>query len=244
MCNQKSVFLLSVLLLFGYTCFAVAQTSADEQAVRGNRPDTNSVWKLSLHNYVHRVDSVPATITGGCVSLTSGTLATSLLLMAMDVSGKNEKNELRKKKIDSLSLQLRTKRDSLEIFADLDNLIFQRFLAAYKLPHATAADKKKKDSIIYATLNEATSSPLKAAKLIQRILYLANQAVGLSAPNVASDVRASSVLLNASFDAIVIIADDDIGQLRPRESKPFQLSRDQIVKQEKILFNHIMRKPN
>ena len=202
--------------------------------------DSDTVWKLNLSDYVHRVDSIPATITGGCVSLTTGTMATSLLLMALDISRKKEVNSTRKTEIDNLITKLREKRDSLAQSADYDNHIFQLFLTAYKLSHGTPAEKIRRDSIIHATLLEATNSPLKAAQLIERILLLFEKAVNLSADNVFSDIKASTILLNASFEAIIFIANDNIRQLKPLESASCKKRRDTIIKNEKSTFHKIM----
>ncbi len=238
------LFFFYVMLIGLYNNSLSAQTTIKQPNNISNRTDSSTVWKMNLSKYIYRIDSLPATITGGCVALTCGTIDVSLLLMALDVSSKNEKNTIKKKGIDSLIVELRIKRDSLSKLADYDNMIYQRFIAAYKLPHSNNIEKGIKDSILHITLLEATFSPLKAAHLIERILLLSANSIKLSGNTVFSDVKASTVLLNASFDAIIILADDNIEQLGSLEGEPFKRDRDLIVEMEKIIFNSIIATKN
>lgn len=240
MCSLKFVYIIFFIILMDLCCATLSAQIGTSQDAATSVMDSDTVWKLNLSDYVHRVDSIPATITGGCVSLTSGTMATSFLLMALDISGKKEANNIRKKKINNLIIRIREKRDSLGQSADYDNRIFHLFLTAYKLPHGAPAEKLRRDSIIHAALLEATNSPLRAAQLIERILLLCEKSVNLSADNVFSDFKASTILLNASFEAIIFIANDNIRQLNPLESAAFKKRRDTIIKNEKSTFHNIM----
>lgn len=200
----------------------------------------NTVWDLRLEDYLNKVDSSTPTITGGCVTLTSGAMASTLLLMALDLSEKKEIDSTRKELIRHIILNIKSKRDSLKIAADKDNDIFQNFLKAYKLPKSTKDESNYRKTTIHNLLIESTKSPLDAAFLIERLLYQIKESQNLINSRYSSDLRASTYMLNAAFDAIINIANDNISQLAESESEEFRLSRDLIIKREKLTFNKIM----
>jgi formiminotetrahydrofolate cyclodeaminase len=200
--------------------------------------DSGSVKLMTISRILNIVDSPTPKITGGCISLSIATLSNSMMLMAMDVSGKNETDSRRNVEINILKEKLRSYRDSLADAADNDNKLFQRFLSAYQLPHGTPAEKKSRDSVIHRTLIDATNSPLAAAALINNILSIHNRLTALVAQNVRSDVLAGAVMLDGAFHAIIIIADDNINRLNSGEKPEFQKKRNLLVQAEKDVCRH------
>lgn len=240
--NKKPLSLKKVCHIFLFIWIFLSSTQPFAQIKRSDViPDSISVWNLKLKNYIQKVDTEKPTITGGCVILTNSALSTSILLMALDISLKKEHDAARKEKIENLISILRPKRDSLETMADKDNVIFQNFLNTYRLPHNTPKEIKLRDTAINGLLIEATKSPLDSARLILRILSTWKDAYELTSKNVLSDVKASGILLNATFDAIIIIANDNITMLSESDRHIYETSRDTTIQKEKLFLDYILK---
>ena len=126
----------------------------------------SSVWNLKLNDFINKVTRKHPQITGGCVTLTSAALANSVIIMALEVSVTKERNAQIIKSVDSLNSLLKIKKDSLQGLADLDLIIFKKFLDIYKLPAITPQQKKIRDSLSNNALIEATRSPLTAGMVL------------------------------------------------------------------------------
>jgi len=193
-----------------------------------------SVWTITLAEYKDRLAQTNPTITGGCVTLTTATLATDLLVMVLKVSTVHSKGAM-KNFIDSLTEQVVSMRDTLAMLADTDNYIFQDFIAAYHLPHETTQETTQRTTVIHNLLIRATNSPIDAADRLCQLFYLIQAARRIVSENVKSDVASCLLLLDASFKALTTLAKDNISQMpeaqRPSYEKRLQdlISKEQIV---------------
>ena len=192
-----------------------------------------SVWTITLAEYKDRLAQSSPTITGGCVTLTTATLATDLLVMALKVSTVHAKGAP-KKLIDSLTDQVVSIRDTLAMLADTDNYIFQDFIAAYHLPHGTPQESAQRTTTIHNLLARATTSPIDAAARLCQLFHLINAAWKIVSENVKSDVTSCSFLLDASFKALTTLAKDNINQMPENQRPTYEKRLQEIITRERI----------
>lgn len=200
-----------------------------------------SVWRLSLEEFISTVEKTPTTILGGCVSITESAISLSVMIMALEVSKAHEKNEVRIKAIDSINQRLRVFEDSLKKAADYDNVIYRRFLAAYKLPGGTRQQIAFKDSVIYATSLDATESPLNAARIMVSTLELMGKSIAYCSHITKSDGLASATLLKGAVDAILQLADTDIAALKENDQQGFIYELKQYNERSAALLDEIKK---
>lgn len=215
--------------------FAGKISAQQKNKVLENSSALPTVWQLKLIDYLNLMDRPKPVITGGCVSLTEAALSANLLLMALQVSGGHATGSS-KITIDSLIALAAEKRDSLSMLADTDNNIFQQFIEVGHLPHQSPAQQRFKDSSMHALLLKATNSPINSAKQVLSVFELFRPAEKVTAQVVFSDVKSAENLLNGCFQALVILAKDDIGQLPSRERAAFQMEVDHMTAKEKTIF--------
>lgn len=201
-----------------------------------------SIWQLSLDEFTSKAEKTPATILGGCVSITEGAISISVMIMALEVTKSHEKNEARKQTIDSMNHVFKMIRDSLKILADNDNLIFKRFLDVYHLPSSTADQKRFKDSVKYEVLIEATESPLKSARTMLLALKLMKRSISYCSSSTKSDGSASATLLAGAIQAILQIADSDIAALKGKEKSKLLLQRNKYEENMVSIMGKIKNK--
>lgn len=203
--------------------------------------DSNTVWRLSLTEFIQRSEGKHADILGGCVSITEGAMATSVIMMALEVTTSRDtnmpslKNELINRMIDSL----KSMQDSLTLMADRDRSMFKVYLKVYHLNSKTAAEKRIRDSAIGAANLEATIPPIQSAGIMIGILQILERSIPLCSKATISDAFASAHLLKGALDATLAIANDDIRQLKMKDKVTFEKISKRYADQSSLLIKQI-----
>jgi formiminotetrahydrofolate cyclodeaminase len=207
-----------------------------------NTADSTPVWDLTISHFLNKVATLPSTITGGCASLTSGATPISLMMLALEISKSKLKDSTKKIKVEKIISELKKKQDTILIFAAKDMEIFQKFLQVSHLPKSTYQEKRFRDSAYHKALIDATESPLEAAQLVARIFRIINQSIEYSSQNVISDMGASTFLLGGTFDAILLLAQDNINSFKGDEMNKFIKIKSIAIKQADGYRQNIFRK--
>jgi formiminotetrahydrofolate cyclodeaminase len=173
---------------------------------------SGSLWTLTAAQLRERVASTDATPGGGSVSIVVAVLAIASIQKAVTVSLKKSAADLaRHQNLSYLNSQASALLVSLSEFADADSLVFQRYLEAGLLPHATEIEKVVRLRAREAGLVRATEIPLEAATEMVRGLELGEAAAALVDHHVRSEALAGRVLLRASIKAMLFSVDANLG---------------------------------
>ncbi len=203
-----------------------------------------SVWNLTLTEYIEKASKTPATITGGCVSICEGVIAISLLRLTIEVTSHKEKNANKKLALAKFADTLLEKQNVLKQLADSDLTIFHQFLVDGKLPSYTQQEIRYKASVTYEALLHATASPLKSAQIMLDAIEIELQSVPYISSNVISDIGASSHLLGAALNAVLLLAKDNINQLRNEDKADFLKTYWLLKKRNDVCLNKILAAVN
>jgi formiminotetrahydrofolate cyclodeaminase len=158
---------------------------------------------LSLVQFLEATNQERPDITGGCVLLTSATLTTSMILMALKIS---------RKKVDDVAVRRIRSRKINTIVS------FQR-----QLLDAAATDLKRFDEYrnvlksrsrfktqkLISSLIKANDSLLDAAVLLNRVIEEAKSTLADLDETVKCDVEAGILVLDATFKGIRVLSDSN-----------------------------------
>src|SRR5690606_15001199 len=109
---------------------------------------------------------------GGSVAALSGAMAAGLLTMVCDLTiGKKQYADF-EEEAQSLRARAEEQRAELEQLAQADIDVFNKLMAAYKLPRTTDADAATRRAAIQKVTRQATEVPLRVARATVALLPL------------------------------------------------------------------------
>ncbi|MEZ2339221.1 cyclodeaminase/cyclohydrolase family protein [Mucilaginibacter sp. RCC_168] len=170
----------------------------------------NSLLNNSLSKLINDVASDSPTPGGGSVSVVSAALGLSLVIMAAEISKKNNSSM----DLENLILETKSASESLLGFADKDIEVFNQYMFALKLPKHNDEEKQVRNEAIQAAAKMATESPLKAAAEIVKSMKLTKRLLPFIKKDVVSDIGAGIALLNASLNAVLLNVDINLSSIR------------------------------
>jgi formiminotetrahydrofolate cyclodeaminase len=163
--------------------------------------------------------------------MVSGTFGLGLVLMALEITAKKPEpgSEVALAELLRQSRQLLAE---LSAHADEDVAVFQRYMAALRLPKATDAEKADRKQALQVALVNATRAPLHAARSCLAALDLALQGTDASSVRVVSDVGAGAALLGGAVSAVLLNVDINLpGIAEAGMIEEFALERDSLREQ-------------
>ena len=90
-------------------------------------------------------------------------------------------------------------RQTLLALVEDDAAVFNSFMACYKLPKATEAEKAARTAAILSAAKQAAEVPLAIARASYRVLMLAQRLVCIGNPGVITDGACSALLARAAL---------------------------------------------
>jgi methenyltetrahydrofolate cyclohydrolase len=183
--------------------------------------DTSNLWDNKVIDMISQTARSSPKFTGGCITLTNAGLATSLVVMSLEISKQKAHDTTAKKIIQASIDQLNLKIDSLKNAAYKDLHAFDDYLKAVKLPDTTKALMEIKRMAKHNALLRATISPLTASELINRILLVCSISISFCHYSVISDIGAGSGELRAATQAMLLLVKVNCMDLRNEEKRNF-----------------------
>jgi formiminotetrahydrofolate cyclodeaminase len=141
---------------------------------------------------------------GGSVAALSGAMAAGLLTMVCDLTiGKKQYADF-EEEAQSLRARAEEQRAELEQLAQADIDVFNKLMAAYKLPRTTDADAATRRAAIQKVTRQATEVPLRVARATVALLPLCTPLARHGARNAVSDVGVAALLIQAAVPAALL----------------------------------------
>lgn len=142
--------------------------------------------------------SAPAPGGGGGAAM-AGALAAALASMVANLTIGKEKFAQQEPEVKELLEEAEEVRQSLLALVEDDAAVFNSFMACYKLPKATEAEKAARTAAIRSAAKQAAEVPLAIARASYRALMLAERLVCIGNPGVITDGACSAILARAAL---------------------------------------------
>ena len=142
--------------------------------------------------------SAPAPGGGGGAAM-AGAMAAALASMVCNLTIGKEKFAQQEPEVKELLDEAEEVRQSLLALVEDDAAVFNSFMACYKLPKATEAEKAARTAAIRSAAKQAAEVPLAIARASYRALMLAERLVCIGNPGVITDGACSAILARAAL---------------------------------------------
>ena len=142
--------------------------------------------------------SAPAPGGGGGAAM-AGALAAALASMVCNLTIGKEKFAAQECEIKALLQEAEQVRQDLLALVEDDAAVFNSFMACYKLPKTTDAEKAARTAAIRKAAKQAAEVPLAIARASFKVLQLADRLVIIGNPGVITDGACSALLARAAL---------------------------------------------
>ena len=142
--------------------------------------------------------SAPAPGGGGGAAM-AGALAAALASMVCNLTIGKEKFAAQECEVKALLQEAEQVRQELLALVEDDAAVFNSFMACYKLPKTTDAEKAARTAAIRKAAKQAAEVPLAIAKASYKVLQLAHRLVIIGNPGVITDGACSALLARAAL---------------------------------------------
>jgi len=178
----------------------------------------NSIYRLSLGDFLERLGSGDPTPGGGTAAAVVGALGAALIEMTANLTiGKPRLADVQEqaRSIEARAADLRRR---LEQLGDADAEAFDKVTAAYKLPRADDGQKATRAEAIQLALHTAADVPMETARVAADVVELAEQAAPLLNPAVISDVLVGALLAQAALNGAALNVEINLTSMTDRVS--------------------------
>lgn len=155
----------------------------------------------NMDKFLEELASGAPTPGGGGAAAVTGALAAALASMVGNLTVGKEKFAAAEPEIARMLAELEELRSGQLILAAADERVFQGFMAAYRLPHATDEEKAARDAAISQAGKEAASVPMTIMTSARRALACAERLSVIANPGLLSDAACSAILARAAMRA-------------------------------------------
>ena len=142
--------------------------------------------------------SAPAPGGGGGAAM-AGALAAALASMVCNLTIGKEKFAAQECEVKALLQEAEQVRQDLLALVEDDAAVFNSFMACYKLPKTTDAEKAARTAAIRKAAKQAAEVPLAIAKASYKVLQVADRLVIIGNPGVITDGACSALLARAAL---------------------------------------------
>lgn len=203
----------------------------------------SSLWNQTAAELLEATASRQPTPGGGSVAALSGAFGVGLLHMALSISqhkaqkAGGDLSESAHHSLEALS-ELQTQ---LRDLADDDVKVFERYMAALKLPKDSEEDKKTRQQALKDAGAAARQTPLAIAQRCLEALQHAQNTVSATDNGVMSDVGAGAALLRGAADAALLTLDINIVNLKEPQKSEWQSQRTALANEIAALSDAVIR---
>ena len=169
-----------------------------------NHPDSNSIFDLTLGDFLERLGSSDPTPGGGAAAAVVGALGAALIEMTANLTIGRPRLASVQDRAQSMVERAAGLRSRLQQLGDADAEAFDRVTGAYKLPRADDAQKAARTQAIQSALRAAADVPLESARISADVIALAEEAAPVLNPAVISDVLVGALLAQAALNSAAL----------------------------------------
>ena len=154
---------------------------------------------LTSKDFLTALASSAPTPGGGGGAAMAGALAAALASMVCNLTIGKEKFAAQECEVKALLQEAEQVRQDLLALVEDDAAVFNSFMACYKLPKTTDAEKAARTAAIRKAAKQAAEVPLAIARASYKVLQLAHRLVIIGNPGVITDGACSALLARAAL---------------------------------------------
>ena len=154
---------------------------------------------LTSKDFLTALASSAPTPGGGGGAAMAGALAAALASMVANLTIGKEKFAAQECEVKALLQEAEQVRQDLLALVEDDAAVFNSFMACYKLPKTTDAEKAARTAAIRKAAKQAAEVPLAIARASYKVLQLAHRLVIIGNPGVITDGACSALLAQAAL---------------------------------------------
>ncbi len=158
-----------------------------------------NLTELSSKEFLKALASSAPTPGGGGAAAMAAAMAAALASMVGNLTVGKERFADREEEIGAALERAETIRAELLLLAEKDAEAFEGFMACYKLPKATDADKTARSQALRAAAKNAAAVPLAIAEEALAVLQMALRLSEIGNPGVITDGACSALLARAAL---------------------------------------------
>jgi formiminotetrahydrofolate cyclodeaminase len=174
---------------------------------------------LSVAEFLRRLASGDPTPGGGAASALTAALGASLVSMVCNLTLGRARYAEYEADARMMQAQADSLRERIEQYIDRDAAAYGEVIAAYKLPRATDQEKAARSEAIQDATLTAALVPLSVVEASGSVIELAEQALGRTNPNAASDLAVAALLAAAAMDGAAANVEVNLSSLRDGEER-------------------------
>lgn len=159
----------------------------------------NKLTDLTSKDFLTALASSAPAPGGGGGAAMAGALAASLASMVCNLTIGKEKFAAQECEVKALLQEAEQVRQDLLALVEDDAAVFNSFMACYKLPKTTDAEKAARTAAIRKAAKQAAEVPLAIARASYKVLQLAHRLVIIGNPGVITDAACSALLARAAL---------------------------------------------
>ena len=174
---------------------------------------------LSVEEFLRRLASGDPTPGGGSASALAAALGASLVSMVCNLTlgrPRYAEYEAEALQIQALAAMLG---ERIQRYIDRDATAYGEVIAAYQLPRATDQEKVARSEAIQGATLGAALVPLSVVEASGSVIQLAEQALGKTNPNAASDLAVAALLAVAAMDGAAANVEINLSSLKDEEER-------------------------
>ena len=159
----------------------------------------NKLTDLTSKDFLTALASSAPAPGGGGGAAMAGALAAALASMVANLTIGKEKFAAQECEVKALLQEAEQVRPTLLNLVEDDAAVFNSFMACYKLPKTTDAEKAARTAAIRKAAKQAAEVPLAIARASFKVLQLAHRLVIIGNPGVITDGACSALLARAAL---------------------------------------------
>ncbi len=180
--------------------------------------------QATLESFLEEVAAPAPTPGGGSVAALAGALAAALTSMVCDLTLSRESDSRAMQELTGFLRGAEVLRQELTDLVQEDGRAYDKVLEAYRLPKASAAEKKVRSRVIEQALGEAAKVPLKVAERAVKVLELLPSALQRGIPSSASDAGVAAYMAQGALKGAALNVRTNLRSLGDTKSYQEQLS--------------------
>ena len=159
----------------------------------------DNLIELSSREFLAKLASSEPAPGGGGSAAMAGALAAALASMVANLTIGKKKFAEQEAEVQKILVAAEKVREQLLKLVNEDAKVFNSFMACYKLPKDTEAEKVVRIEAIHQAAKQAAEIPAAIAKASYEVLQLAEKLVKIGNPGVITDGACSALLARAAL---------------------------------------------
>jgi methenyltetrahydrofolate cyclohydrolase len=152
---------------------------------------------MTMNEFLTETASSSPAPGGGSVSALVGALAAALTLMVCELTTDKDDSDL--VRLAAVKAEASQLQEELKQMVDRDTIVFNKVMAAYKMPKASDAEKQVRSVSIQEALKAAADEPFRAAGMCLEVMNQAVTMLEIGNRNAASDAAVAGLTSYAAL---------------------------------------------